>query len=257
MEKFVSVIMPVYNGEKFISQSIESVISQTFSNWELIIIDDCSIDNTPSLLENLSRRENKIRVISLKERVGPSKARNIGIKEARGKYIAFLDSDDLWLPEKLQKQIDFMEKNDLAFTYSSYYLIDEDGNSLGEFIVKEIITYKDLLKTNSIGCLTAIYDTEKLGKMYMPDIKHEDYALWLSILRKIGFTKGIQEPLAIYRIRSNSVSSNKLKSVSYQWKIYRKVEKLSFFVSLYYFVHYIYFGLKKYNRFMYMLGGKK
>ena len=166
---------------------------------------------------------------------------------AEGRYIAFLDADDLWMPEKLEKQLKFIKDNDLAFTYSSYGLIDEDGNDLGSFMTKESISYDGMLKTCSVGCLTAIYDTKKLGKLYMPNIlKRQDYGLWLKILKEVGESKGILEPLAIYRLVNNSVSSNKIKASLYQWKIYREVEKLSFIKSLYYFVHYAINGLVKY-----------
>ena len=143
----------------------------------------------------------------------------------------------------------FIDEYNLAFTYSSYDLIDENNNNIGTFITKEIITYEDMLKTCSVGCLTAIYDTKKLGKVYMPNIlKRQDYGLWLKILKKIGSTKGILEPLAIYRIRRNSISSNKIKAAQYQWKIYREVEKLNLFQSVYYFIQYAYYGVRKYKK---------
>ena len=141
-----------------------------------------------------------------------------------------------------------MHDNDLAFTYSSYRLVGEDNEHLGVFITKDKISYFDMLKTCSVGCLTAIYDTEKIGKQYMPLIlKRQDYGLWLKILKLIGETRGILEPLATYRIRKNSVSSNKVKAAKYQWKIYREIEKLSFLKSLYYFVFYAYNGVTKYK----------
>ena len=187
-------------------------------------------------------------MIKLNKNSGPAIARNIAIQEANGRYIAFLDSDDIWISEKLDKQIKFMNSNDLALTYSSYFLIDDNNNDLGEFITKEKISYSSLLKTNSIGCLTAIYDTKKIGKILMPNIRQkQDYGLWLKILRIIKTTNGQSEPLAIYRIRTKSVSSNKALAATYLWKIFRDVEKLNIFQSLYYFSFYIYFGFKKYK----------
>jgi len=249
MTDLVSIITPSYKSEKFISKTIESVLSQTYQNWEMIIVDDCSPDNSNEIIDEYCKKDSRIKLIKLEKNSGPAVARNRAIKEVKGRYIAFLDADDLWKPEKLEKQLLFMKENDLAFTYSSYDLIDKDSNEIGTVITKETITYEDMLKTCSIGCLTAIYDTEKLGKVYMPLIrKRQDYGLWLKILKKIGKTKGILEPLAIYRIRKDSVSSNKFKAAQYEWRIYREVEKLSFFKSIYYFIHYTYNGVIKYKK---------
>ncbi len=245
----VSVIIPSYNSEKFIEKSINSVLNQTYKNLELIVIDDKSPDNSNKIVEKYMEKDKRIRLVKLNKNNGPAVSRNKGIEEAKGRYIAFLDSDDLWLPEKLEKQIVFMKKENIPFTYSSYYLIDEEDNKIGKFITRENADYYSLLKTNFIGCLTAIYDTKKLGKIYMPEKlkKHEDFATWLKILKKIRKTKGILEPLAIYRIRKNSVSSNKIKAAIYQWKIYRKIENLNIVKSVYYMSHYIYNGLRKYR----------
>ena len=244
----VSIITPSYNSSKFIAKCIESVLSQTYKNWEMIVVDDRSPDNSNEIIQSYIKKDSRIRLIELEKNSGPAVARNRAIKESKGRYIAFLDSDDIWMEEKLQIQLTFMQENDLALTYSSYCLIDEEDNGLGEFITKERVSYSDLLKTNSIGCLTAIYDTQKIGKIFMPDIRQkQDYGLWLQILKDIKTTKGILEPLAIYRIRKKSVSSNKLKAARYLWKIFRDVEKLNIFKSIYYFCFYIYHGVKKYK----------
>jgi glycosyltransferase len=244
----VTIIMPSYNSENFIIESIESVLAQTYSNWELIIVDDCSPDDSNKIIAKYIDSDSRIKLIKLQKNSGPAIARNMAIETANGRYIAFLDSDDVWLPNKLEKQIKFMQDNDLAFTYSSYKLVGEDNEGLGLFITKDKISYFDMLKTCSVGCLTAIYDTEKIGKQYMPLIlKRQDYGLWLKILKLIGETRGILEPLATYRIRKNSVSSNKVKAAKYQWKIYREIEKLSFLKSLYYFAFYAYNGIIKYK----------
>jgi glycosyltransferase involved in cell wall biosynthesis len=248
MNNIVSIITPSYNSEKFIKDTIGSVLSQTYKNWEMIIVDDVSLDNSNEIIEEYCKKDSRIKLIKLAKNSGPAVARNRAIQEAKGRYIAFLDADDLWMSEKLEKQIKFMTDNDLAFTYSSYGLIDEYGNDLGSFRTKESITYYDMLKTCSVGCLTAIYDTNKIGKVYMPNIlKRQDYGLWLKILKEIGSTKGILEPLATYRILENSVSSNKIKAASYQWKIYREVEELNIFQSIYYFIQYAYYGIRKYK----------
>ena len=244
----ISIITPSYKSKRFISQTIESVIIQTYRNWEMIIIDDVSPDDSNVIIEMYVKEDSRIKLIKLAKNSGPAVARNRAIEEAKGRYIAFLDADDLWHSEKLEKQIAFMSENNLAFSYTSYNLIDEDNNNLGYFETKETIDYNNLLRTNIIGCLTAIYDTQKLGKVYMPNIlKRQDYGLWLKILRHINNAKGILEPLATYRIVRNSVSSNKIKASQYQWKIYRDVEKLNIVQSIYYFIQYTYHGLKKYK----------
>jgi teichuronic acid biosynthesis glycosyltransferase TuaG len=245
----VSIITPSYKSERFISQTIESVLSQTYKNWEMIIVDDLSPDKSNEIIEKYIIKDSRIKLIKLEKNSGPAVARNRAIKEAKGRYISFLDADDLWMPEKLKKQIEFMSKNNLSFTYSSYNLIDKEGGNIGFFETKNYIYYYSILKTNPIGCLTAIYDTQKLGKVYMPNILlGQDYSLWLKILKEIKTTKGMLEPLATYRILDNSISSNKKIAALYQWKIYREVEKLGIFKSIYYFVHYAYYGLKKYKQ---------
>lgn len=244
----VSIITPSFKSERFISQTIESVLAQTYQNWEMIIVDDVSPDNSNEIIEEYCKKDSRIKLIKLEKNSGPAIARNRAIEEAKGRYIAFLDADDLWKPEKLEKQLNFMNENDLAFTYSSYDLIDDEGKSLGIFITKKSINYKDMLKTCSVGCLTAIYDTQKLGKVFMPDIlKRQDYGLWLKILKEVQTAKGIIEPLATYRILKNSVSSNKLKAAYYVWRLYRDVEKLNLLQSIYYFCHYAYNGVRKYK----------
>lgn len=241
--------MPSYNSEKYISQAIESVLSQTYKIWELIIVDDCSSDNSVKIVESYCERDNRIKLIKLNSRTGPANARNIGIERAQGRYISFLDADDLWLPDKLEKQIIFMQENNLAFTYCSYYLIDENGNYLDEFIVEHTINYKSMLKKCSVSTITAIYDVERIGKVYMPNIPiGEDYALWLRILKKIKLAKGIITPLACCRLLKKSASSNKFRVAKYRWRVYREFEQLSFFKSCYYFVHYAYNGFVKYGK---------
>ncbi|NPA53714.1 MAG: glycosyltransferase family 2 protein [Aquificae bacterium] len=248
MSDLVSIITPSYKSKKFIKKTIESVLNQTYKNWEMIIVDDCSPDKSNEIIQEYIKKDNRIKLIKLSKNSGPAVARNTAIKEAKGRYIAFLDADDLWLPEKLEKQISFMEEKNLPMTYSSYYMIDEEDNPVGEYIVEPVLTYKKLLKRNMVGCLTGIYDTKKLGKVYMPDIlKRQDHGLWLKILKKIGKTEGIVEPLAIYRLRKNSVSSNKIIAAKYTWKLLREVENLNLLQAAYYFGWYIYYGLNKYK----------
>ena len=245
----VSVITPSHNAEKFIAQTIESVLTQTYQEWEMIIVDDLSSDGSVQIIETYAHKDPRIKLIKSKQKNGAAGTRNKAIQAAQGRYIAFLDADDLWMPEKLEKQIAFMTQHDLAFTYSSYKVIDKGKDEmLTTFVTLPEISYSSILKTCSVGCLTAIYDTEKLGKMYMPDLPtKEDYALWLSIMKKIGTTRGIVEPLAYYRIGETSVSSDKVNAAAWQWKVYRDVEHLGLAKSIYYFANYVYYGIKKYR----------
>jgi glycosyltransferase involved in cell wall biosynthesis len=241
----VSVIMPNYNGAKYISEAIESVISQTYPFWELIIVDDCSTDNSVNIIDEYVAKDKRTKLIKLPNNTGTAIARNTGIEVAIGQYIAFLDCDDVWLPYKLQKQVQFMRDNDIALTYSAYYVIDEYGNVKGIRNIKERISYKDLLKTNWIGNLTGIYNAQKFGKILMENVRHEDYTLWLKILKKVKYAFGINEPLAKYRVLSSSYSSNKFKAIKWMWNIYRRIERLDLLHSTYYLGNYIYYGIKK------------
>lgn len=245
----VSIITPSYNAEKYIAKTIESVLKQTYTHWEMLISDDCSIDKTREIILSYVAKDKRIKLIPLSSKHGPGPARNVSIAAAKGDYIAFLDADDLWVPEKLEKQIQFMQKNHLAFSYASYFLIDEDGYQIGHFSTKSKISYASMLKTCSVGCLTAMYDVSKLGKIYMKDIpKGQDYVLWLEIMKNINQTQGILEPLGYYRILSRSVSSNKLNAAKAQWKIYRDIEEIGLVKSCYYLMHYTYHGIMKYRK---------
>ena len=245
--ELVSIVMPNYNGEKYISQAIKSVIAQTYTNWELIIVDDCSNDNSLNIINKYVKIDNRVKLIQLSKNGGPAVARNMAISKATGRFIAFLDSDDLWKKNKLEFQLNYMIKENIAFSYSPYDIIDENGSKISEFTPSSKISYKQLLKTNSIGCLSAIYDCLLLGKEYMKDIRHEDYTLWLKLLKKVDYAYGTNQSLAKYRKINSSISSNKFKVIFWQWAIYRDVEKLSFFKSLYNFMFYIYYGLTKYR----------
>jgi glycosyltransferase involved in cell wall biosynthesis len=184
----------------------------------------------------------------LEKNSGPAVARNKGIEEAQGRYIAFLDSDDIWHRDKLEKQLAFMQAKDIAFSFTAYNMIDEKNKRrIAVHNVPENIDYKTLLKSNVIGCSTVIYDTAKIGKIDFPLIqKRQDFALWLKILHTHGTGYGLQEALVDYTLRTDSVSSNRLSAVRYTWRVYREIEKLSFFKALYYFAHYVLRALNKY-----------
>ncbi|WP_404347853.1 glycosyltransferase [Sutcliffiella horikoshii] len=243
----VSVITPSYNAEKFISATIESVRTQTYTNWEMIIVDDCSKDETREILKEYAELDPRIKPIFLEENSGAAVARNTALKAAQGDYVAFLDSDDLWVPDKLEKQLAFMQKNDYAFSFTAYNLMDESGKPLDKVIsVPKQIDYKGLLKNTIIGCLTVMIDTRKVEPLQMPLIRtRQDYALWLKVLRQGHVAYGMQEPLANYRIVEGSISSNKLKTAKRNWYVYREIEKLSLPYASWCFVNYAFYAIKK------------
>ncbi len=243
----VSVITPVFNAEKYVKDSMESVQNQSYSNWEHILVDDCSEDHSPEIIQELANRDKRIKYHRLTQNSGAGITRNKAIELAKGRFIAFLDCDDLWYPEKLEKQVDFMLKNDFPFTFTSYARMDESGKDLErKLIAPNKVTYKSALYKNPIGCLTAMYDTQFYGKQYMPAIrKRQDFALWLKLL-KSSDAYGMEEILAKYRIQKNSVSSNKFGLIKYEWLIYRKEEGLSVIKSTFYVLSAILLKMKSY-----------
>lgn len=224
----VSIITPSYNSADFIGDTIDAILSQTYPHWELLITDDCSIDNSVEIIEEYARRDARIKLQKLEKNSGAGVCRNKSIEAARGRYIAFCDSDDVWMPQKLEKQLAFMEKKGCALSYSSYILMDEDRNEKGIMVCMRKIDFASMKRDDGIGCLTAMYDTEKVGKMYMSSIrKRQDWGLWLEILAKCKVAYGIKEPLAYYRIRSGSISNNKFSLVKHNINVYRTILKFS------------------------------
>lgn len=246
MSNLVSIIMPSYNSANTIKASIESVLAQTYNNWELLISDDCSTDNTYELLKGYASLDKRIKVNRLPSNGGAGTARNDAIKRSKGRYIAFLDSDDIWYPAKLERQIAFMQTHNLGLSYTAYDRFDNTGPK-DTFYPPVTTNYDELLKSNVIGCLTAVYDRQICGTRYMPSIrKRQDMALWLSILRDGHKAKAILEPLANYRL-DGGISHNKMRVLSYQWQLYRNVEKLSLLKTIVIFAQYVVIGLKKHS----------
>lgn len=243
----ISIITPCYNAELYISQAIQSVLAQTYSDWELIIVDDGSKDKTASIIRQFAEQDNRIKYFKTERPSGsPTLPRNIGVEHAQGRYIAFLDSDDAWMPNKLEKQLKLFEDEQTAIVFSDYEKMSEDGKRNNRIVkAPREVDYKHLLRSNVIGCLTAIYDTEKVGKMFFPHHAHEDYILWLSILKKGYMARNTGTVEALYRVRLSSVSSNKIRVLSWQWDIYRNVEKVGLLKSVYYFIHYAYKAYRK------------
>lgn len=247
IKELVSIITPSYNSSKYIEETIASVQAQTYSYWEMLITDDGSTDNSFEIIKKICKKDSRIKLFSIKN-AGPAVARNNSIKHAKGKYVAFLDSDDLWMPNKLALQIKFMVKNNFNFTFTSYMMIDEKSNIIKNSLISSShkISYNDMLSENSIGCLTAVYDQEKIGKIYMPNIrKRQDYGLWFKILKNEKFAYGMKESLAYYRIGQSSLSKNKFELIKWNWILFHKVEKNSVIKSSYYLLLNIFNKVKK------------
>ena len=241
----VSIIVPVYNAVEYIGETIESVIDQSYINWELLLVDDCSTDDSVDvILEQIKSApvgiREKIRLIRQSENAGAAKARNRGITEAVGRYIAFLDADDKWMEYKLEKELQYMCKNEAAFVFTGYEFADERAVGTGKIvIVPKTLNYKEALQQTVIFTTTVIFDLNKITKeeIMMPTIKSEDTATWWRIL-KSGYTAyGLNENLALYRRPVKSLSSNKLEAIRRIWNLYRQVAKLSVLSSCYNFVY--------------------
>lgn len=236
-EELVSIIVPVHNAGAYIEKTIETVKAQTYSQWELILVDDCSTDDSRQKIRSYVREnDGQIRLIEKTCNEGAARARNTGIDAARGRYIAFLDADDLWNPDKLQKELAFMKEKQAAFVFTAYEFGDEEGTGTGKIVsVPPKLTYFKALSRTVIFTTTVLLDTDKTGHdlIRMPDVKSEDTAAWWKILRN-GFTAyGLNEVLAVYRRPANSLSSNKIEAVRRIWNLYRKQERLPFIYSVY------------------------
>ena len=245
----ISIITPSYNSAKFISETIESVLAQSYQNWEMIIVDDCSSDNSIDIIKNYIKKNSAIKLITLNINCGVAKARNVGLKNAKGDYIAFLDSDDLWDKNKLQEQINFMKDNNIHLSYTSYIKINEEGKVIGKVTAPKRVDYKKMLKSNYIACSSAMLKRVILEDIYFPSLKlRQDHAFWLSLLKKGINAYGLNEPLLHYRVRKKSISSNKAVAAYYQWKLYREFEKFPIYKSAWYFLNYSILGIVKYFR---------
>lgn len=244
MSELISIITPTYNCERFIGETIESVLKQTYKNWEMIIVDDCSTDNTYEVVKKYADNDSRIKYYLLEENSGAAVARTKAMQLATGDYMAFLDSDDLWISNKLECQLKFMKENNYNFTCTEYEQIDENGKSLNKVIkVKNKTNYNGILLSCPVGNSTVMYNVSKMGKFQVPNIrKRNDDALWLQMLKKEEYIYGLNNILMEYRIRTNSISSNKLDLVKYHWYLYRNIEHLSVIRSLF---HIGYWGVIK------------
>lgn len=248
VNELVSIITPVYNNSEFIKQTIESVQKQTYKNWEMIIVDDCSTDRTPELIKKISQKDDRIKYIKLENNSGAAIARNKALSESRGRFIAYLDADDLWEKNKIQNQIDFMLAHDYAFVCSNYEKIDINNKIIKQVKIPKEINYKLFLRNTIIQTVGVMIDSRKTGRelLIMPNVRRrQDAATWCQLL-KSGFNcYGVPEFLSYYRVVPNSLSSNKIKAIKGTWFLYRKIEKLSLVNACFCFLGYAINAVKK------------
>lgn len=246
--ELVSVITPVYNAERFIRDAIDSVLAQTYTDWELILVDDHSSDASISIIKGFQQKDSRVKLIQLEKNSGAAVARNAGISAAKGQYLAFIDSDDKWTEDKLAKQLGFMRQNNLAFTYTNFALVNETGKILKDQIdLPESLNYAGLLKNTAIACSTVVIDRNQIGDFRMPLVrKGQDTATWLMIMRELNVSAyGLNEVLNYYRQVAGSISSNRFGALKRTWNTYRNIEKLPLLKCVYYFVFYMYNAVKR------------
>lgn len=236
---FVSVVIPAYNAEAFIGDAIASVREQTYPRWELIVVDDCSTDETVRVACERAERDPRVKIVRSPANGGTSVARNIGLSQCGGRYVAFLDADDVWMTEKMQRQLEFMGRQGIAFSFTAYQKFGSNG--LGSVIgAPRSVSWREMLKGNRIGCSTVMIDTRVFPRLSFPTGlgRQEDYALWLSLLRQGGLAYGLDEPLVRYRVHEASKSARKLRSIAAQWSVYRDLERLPLLHAAWYLTHY-------------------
>lgn len=248
-EPLVSVIMPAYNADRFIAEAIRSVMAQTYTNWELLIIDDCSKDDTCLIAQKFAEADPRITLIKNEKNQGVARTRNRGFDLCKGDFVALLDSDDIWHADKLEKQLAKLQMTHAAFAYSSYAIVDLQGKKTkADYLVPEEVSFRDLLKENVIGCSAVVLRADVLQKhRFIPDFFHEDYVLWLQLLREGYKAVGCGEVLLDWRYVENSRSFNKRKAAQNRWRIYRKYLRLPLLKSVWAFGHYAVRSLRKYR----------
>ena len=248
MNELVSIVIPSYCSARFIAKTIESVLAQTYRNWEVVVVDDYSVDNTVEIVNTYVNNEPRIKLIRLKENSGAAISRNTALDVANGRFIAFLDSDDIWRPDKLEKQVSFMLERKIPISFTSYELIDDNGVSKDHvYHSVEKINQQEYLKNTIIGLSTSMIDTKFVGNDFrFIDIRtRQDTSLWISILGRGFVAYGMSEVLASYRVHSNSISSNKYRAAKQVWNLYFNIHRLGFFKSVYCFLFYLYNAIKK------------
>ena len=250
IDTLVSIVTPAYKASAWISETIASARAQTYPHWEMLIVDDCSPDNTAAIVEREAAEDGRIKLIRRPRNGGPSAARNSALEAAQGRWIAFLDSDDLWLPEKLEKQLDFQQRNGAVLTFTEFRRIAADGSKVGQLVkIPDRLSYRQLLGNTAIATSTALVDRARSGPFRMTHTYCHDFACWLDILRSGSVAHGLHEDLMRYRVVSGSFSRNKLRSAQEVWKFYRRMERLDVLRSGWYFVHWATNAVRKYRRF--------
>lgn len=248
-QPLISIVTPVYNAEKFLLDTIKTVQDQTYQNWEWLLVDDMSSDSSIEIIKKAQRTDSRIKLVSMPQNGGAAKARNAGIEAAQGQYLAFLDADDLWVTSKLEKQVNFMQQNDSAFSFTGYEFTDAEGNPNGKKVtVPSTISYRQALKNTTIWTSTVMLDISKLSKkeVSMPDVRRgQDTATWWKILKKIDHAHGLSEVLSLYRRTHESLSANKLTALKRTWNLYRNVEKLGVISSGYNFCWYVWSAVRR------------
>ncbi len=247
IEPVVSIVTPAHDAARFLRETISSIRAQTDPRWELIVVDDASRDATAEIVAETARQDPRIRLVRFPTNRGAAAARNAAMDAAEARYVAFLDSDDLWLPEKIEVQLELMERTRAEFSFTDYRMIDETGRVIGRpILAPPTIDYRGLLKNTIIGCLTVMIRRESLGSARMPELRrHEDLALWLSLLKRGMIAHGIHRDLARYRIVRDSRSRDKVATARNMWKVYRDVERLSLPDALWCFAHYAWRAQRK------------
>jgi teichuronic acid biosynthesis glycosyltransferase TuaG len=242
MNELISIITPVYNSEKYIADTINSVLAQTYTNWEMLIADDCSSDNSAEIIKKYT--DSRIKYFRLETNSGAAIARNKALEKAKGNYIAFLDSDDTWKPEKLEKQLKFMVEKDIGFSFTGYEIIRNKKNKIIE--VPDTVNYDQFMKNTIIGTLTVMLSRKHVGEVRIVDVKKDhDSMTWAKLLRQGNIAYGLNESLAYYRKVEGSISNNKIKAAKNHWNNCRRIEKLSIPKCMYYFFFYILNAIKK------------
>lgn len=246
-KELVSVITPVYNAAAFIEKTVQSVLNQTYTNIEHILVDDCSTDNSEAIINEMIAEDSRIKYIKLQENSGAAVARNVGIENARGQFVAFIDSDDVWRTDKLEKQISYMQDNKYAFTYTNFEMISEDGLVLNTKVpLPKRLDYKGLLKNTAIACSTVIIDRQIIGDFRMPLVrKGQDTATWLKILKSHDYAYALDEVLGQYRQVRGSISSDRLGALKRTWNTYYNIEKLALPKAIYYFSFYVFNAIRR------------
>lgn len=249
-ENLVSIITPAYNASHFVTATIESVLAQTYRDWEMLIVDDCSKDDTVQVIERHAAADSRVKLIRHQKNAGPAQARETAIDAAAGRFIAFLDADDLWLPAKLERQLAFMREQDAAFSFTEFRRIEADGHTVGRLIpVPDRLNYRQLLKNTAIATSTALLDRAKTGPFRMTRTYYDDYALWLEITRRGFAAHGMHDDLMRYRVLGASVSRNKTRSARMVWRLYRDIEHLPVPHAAWCFAHYAARAYRKYREF--------